>query len=249
MAFVTRRFVHPSRLLGSTVIGISILLVCLLMPAAHSVAATIVLDPGHGGSENGAVSGNDFTEKQFTLSLARRIAERLGSRHRVELTRTADISMAPADRAAVANHLNADLMVSIHAAVAPYCAERSAAIYTHDDARLALPSKRPLQNALDQVDSSQPSWERLQMKHRQRSLQTAGWIKQVMEESDAFDSVSMYSAPLAPLMGADLPAVLLEVGCIHPAAPPEPGEIERQLDAYSESIAKAIDMAVEESVR
>lgn len=249
MAFVARRFVHPSRLFGSTLIGISILIACMLIPAAHTVAATIVLDPGHGGSETGAVSGDDFTEKQFTLSLARRIADRLGLRHRVELTRTADISMAPADRAAVANHFKADLMVSIHAAVAPYCSERTAAIYTHDDARLVIPSKKSLQNDLDQSDTNLPAWDRLQMKHQQRSLQTAGWIKQVMQESDAFDSVSMYSAPLAPLMGADLPAVLLEVGCIHPAAPPEPGEIERQLEAYSESIAKAIDMAVEEPVR
>ena len=103
--------------------------------------------------------------------------------------------------------------------------------------------------ALEQTDNNPPSWDRLQMKHQQRSLQTAGWIKQVMEESDAFDSVSIYAVPLAPLMGADLPAVLLEVGCIHPAAPPESGELERQLDGYAESIAKAIDMAVEEPVR
>jgi N-acetylmuramoyl-L-alanine amidase len=54
----------------------------------------------------------------------------------------------------------------------------------------------------------------------------------------------VYSAPLAPLMGADLPAVLVEVGCFHPTATLDAQAIERQLTEYADAIAKAIETAL-----
>ncbi len=226
-----------------------LLIVWMVVAGTHTMAATIVLDPGHGGSDKGAVSGSAFTEKHYTLSLAQRIADRLGGKHRIELTRKADIAMTPDDRAGAANHLQADLMVSIHAAVAPHCGDRTAAVYYHDDEHLVIPSVGSSGEAFNKTDDQRLAWNRLQMRHQLRSLQVARWIKQALEESDTFDSVSVYPVPLVALLGADLPAVLLEVGCIHPAAPPDTDELERQLNAYAESIAAAIDMAIEEPIR
>ena len=158
-----------SRVLVS-LLGYFFLIASLLLPAVEAQTATIVLDPGHGGKDGGAGSGNAFAEKQFTLMLAQKIAALLGERHRIELTRTADIELSPADRAAVANHMKADLMVSLHAAVNPYCSERTAAVYTHSAERLAMPSATLLQGALDQSETSRTEWNRLQDRHRQRSI-------------------------------------------------------------------------------
>lgn len=227
-------------------LGYFFLIVSLLVPAVGVQAATIVLDPGHGGRDGGAGRGNAYAEKQFTLALAQKIAALLGERHRVELTRTADIELSPADRAAVANHMQADLMVSLHAAVTPYCSERTAAVYYHSAERLAMPTGTSLQGALDQSETSRTEWNRLQLRHRQQSQAVATTIKGSIEGSGSFDQVAAASAPLVTLMGVDRPAILLEVGCIHPSVSLNPQTAEQQIRNYAEPIATAIEAAIDE---
>ena len=70
-----------------------------------------------------------------------------------------------------------------------------------------------------------------------------------MGDSEAFDSVTVSGVPLAPLMGADLPAVLVEVGCIHQAAATDPQTLKQQLDGYAASLAYAIETALIELAR
>ncbi|MFA4945310.1 MAG: N-acetylmuramoyl-L-alanine amidase [Lentisphaeria bacterium] len=75
---------------------------------------TIVLDPGHGGRDQGAAAGG-ILEKAVTLQIARRVAESLRkSGYTVHLTRTTDSTLELAQRPAIANRLRADLFVSIH---------------------------------------------------------------------------------------------------------------------------------------
>jgi len=75
----------------------------------------IVIDPGHGGYDNGAQGPDGTFEKNVTLTLARIIAEELGNTYRVILTRTDDYLLDIPARTAAANHLEADLFISIHA--------------------------------------------------------------------------------------------------------------------------------------
>jgi N-acetylmuramoyl-L-alanine amidase len=78
-------------------------------------AATIVLDPGHGGDEPGAVGPAGTREKDVNLVIAQeaqRRLEALGAR--VVLTRTADYRITLASRAAIVNALHPSLFVSIH---------------------------------------------------------------------------------------------------------------------------------------
>ena len=227
-----------------SLIGFLYLIGLLFLPASHSQAAVIVLDPGHGGNDSGAGRGSEFAEKQFTLALAQEIASLLAARHRIELTRTADIQMAPADRAAVANHLRADLMISLHAAVAPFCSDRTAAVYYHNDERLSIPFGTSVQGNSDVSDTDRPVWAKLQVRHQHQSQYLATALKRALGESEAFDSVTVSGVPLVPLMGADLPAVLVEVGCIHPSAASNPQTLKQQLNGYAESIANAIETAL-----
>ena len=77
--------------------------------------AEVALDPGHGGGEVGAQGPNGLTEKDLNLTLAKRTATELRARGiSVVLTRTADYRIPLSTRAAIANTLETELMVSIH---------------------------------------------------------------------------------------------------------------------------------------
>ncbi|WEG16598.1 N-acetylmuramoyl-L-alanine amidase [Alkalihalophilus pseudofirmus] len=75
----------------------------------------IVIDPGHGGSDPGAV-GNGLQEKEIALDVAQR-AEKLllAAGAHVIMTRDTDVYPTLSDRVKVANDANADLFISIHA--------------------------------------------------------------------------------------------------------------------------------------
>ncbi len=77
---------------------------------------TIVIDPGHGGDETGAVGPGGELEKDLTLELARSLRTRLAQRLpvKVVLTRDGDAELPLDTRAAIANQNKADLFVSIH---------------------------------------------------------------------------------------------------------------------------------------
>ena len=225
--------------------GLLLLAVLIGLPVGAAMAAGIVLDPGHGGNDRGAGAGDEFNEKRFTLSLAQMVAAELSPTYRVELTRSADIELAPADRAGLANHLKADLMVSLHGGVAPYCSHRSAIVYYHDDKPMVLPPTTADRGAAAESGDKFRAWEKLQIRHRQKSRKVAETIRKSLAASDAFDSVAVYRAPLAPLMGADLPAVLLEVGCFNPATALSRSQFEQDLNDFAGPIAGAIVDAVQ----
>jgi N-acetylmuramoyl-L-alanine amidase len=81
-------------------------------------APLIVIDPGHGGKDPGAISPNQgLVEKDVTLAIAvrvKRFLEKLRPGVKVKLTRTRDIFLTLEERAAIANSMNADIFLSIH---------------------------------------------------------------------------------------------------------------------------------------
>ncbi len=84
----------------------------------HSRPLVIVLDPGHGGKDPGAVSPDgSMKEKDFTLDVCLRIQKRLREllpEAEIRLTRNNDTYLGLVERAEIANSLNADLFLSIH---------------------------------------------------------------------------------------------------------------------------------------
>lgn len=76
----------------------------------------IVLDPGHGGKDPGAIGVNGIAEKDIVLTLAKELAKKLRKKMDVEviLTRERDIFVPLEERTAFANVRNADLFVSLH---------------------------------------------------------------------------------------------------------------------------------------
>src|SRR5262249_51356828 len=86
-------------------------------PAAAATPLTIVVDPGHGGTETGAIGPGGLQEKELTLEIAKRVAAALPRvlACRTVLTRDTDVLISLDDRTSVANHEKADLFLSIHA--------------------------------------------------------------------------------------------------------------------------------------
>lgn len=77
--------------------------------------AIIVLDPGHGGTDPGAVNGS-YQEKKYTLDIALKVRSYLQNNYQatVLMTRTTDTTVSLASRTAYANNNGADYFVSIH---------------------------------------------------------------------------------------------------------------------------------------
>lgn len=87
----------------------------LLKPTStYASGPIIVIDPGHGGADPGAVAGG-FTEKELNMQLSRKVVKELESfSSNVYLTRNRDVTMSLQNRVDFAHSKNADLFVSIH---------------------------------------------------------------------------------------------------------------------------------------
>ncbi|WP_035690613.1 N-acetylmuramoyl-L-alanine amidase [Azospirillum halopraeferens] len=95
----------------------------------------IVIDPGHGGVDPGAVGVGGVFEKDITLAVARELKKHLeaSGRYRVKLTRDKDAFMRLRERVAFAREANADLFMSLHADSIGSNAIRGLSVYTLSD--------------------------------------------------------------------------------------------------------------------
>ena len=101
-------------------------LVIFFALATDGFAFVVLIDPGHGGKELGAVSniklrnskGKTYSkkifEKDLTLVLAKKIKERIDKKFSTYLTRSFDRTVTLEQRAALADTVKADLFISIH---------------------------------------------------------------------------------------------------------------------------------------
>ena len=116
------------------------------MPMAQGSAPVlplVVIDPGHGGYDPGAIGRRGTEEKRLTLAAAQALRRKLqeGGKCRVAMTRERDEFISLADRVAFARTRDAALLISLHADSAP--GAKGASVYT-----LAETASDPLAEAL-----------------------------------------------------------------------------------------------------
>ena len=193
-------------------------------PLAEPTAGTlrtVVIDAGHGGDDSGARGPTGVLEKDVTLALARRLKGALESRIgvRVLLTRDADQAVPLDDRAAVANNSKADLFVSLHANASARQTVSGAQIYffstdhAADDGRKPVlpPQTLPTLGGGSRVIEMIP-WEMAQLRHLGESALLAGAVEDRCRDRVRMNPHPVLQAPLRVLAGANMPAVVVEVG-------------------------------------
>lgn len=100
-------------------------------PAPTKKQRIIVLDPGHGGQDPGAVSRSGYYEKNITLNMAKETKELLEKEgYKVVLTRNKDVFIPLRTRIKKAHEAGADLFISIHADSAKNKSAKGLSVYT-----------------------------------------------------------------------------------------------------------------------
>jgi len=189
---------------------------------------TVVIDPGHGGTEEGAKGANGTLEKHVTLAVARRLKAALESRLgiRVILTRDSDQTVGLDERAALANNNKADLFVSLHANASVRPAASGAEVFylaVDDYADAAERVSRGERAAVAVFgggtrDIEVIPWEMAQVRYMEASAALAQAVEASLRERVTMSPRALQQAPFRVLVGANMPAVLIEMGFITNAA-------------------------------
>jgi N-acetylmuramoyl-L-alanine amidase len=216
---------------------------------APSGVNTIVIDPGHGGREVGAKGPGGALEKDLTLQISRRLRDSLAAKgFRVILTRNEDVLLEHDQRTAIANQYHADLFLSVHLNAVPFGTAEGPETYflsleaTDDRARLSAEREnttggvpRPTGSDIDLI-----LWDLAQQRYLKESSRFAELVQDEMAQASGVERRGVKQAPFRVLLGAMMPAVLVEIGFIS-----NPREESRLQSAdYQQQVATALAEAV-----
>lgn len=188
----------------------------------------VVIDPGHGGDNLGAIGVNQVLEKDVTLVISEMLEELLRERlgARTLLTRNSDISMDLAERTKIANDNNADLFVSIHTNASVKKNAQGVETYyldnTNDKASLALAERENESFQRQMDDLAFMLSDLIQNAKLDESILLAHTIQDALVRTlqgyyKGVRDLGVKKAPFYVLVGAHMPCVLVEVSFIdHP---------------------------------
>lgn len=212
---------------------------------------TIVIDPGHGGRQPGAVGATGLAEKTVTLDVARRLQRRLEDHgYRILLTREDDTARTLRERVRFADEAKADLFISIHLNALPVDSLSVVETFYYSP-RGGSPAIERLA-AIKNEDSGYSVGEWRQAMHRlgtamksQESRRLASTIQTVLYRniqqlrSDVVDWGTR-RGPFMVLLGVDVPAVLTEIAVISNRS----DEARLYTSAYREHLAMSLETGI-----
>lgn len=185
---------------------------------------TVIIDAGHGGEETGARGPGGGLEKDVTLAVARRLKAALEARLGVRalLTRDADRTMSLDDRAALANNNKADLFISLHANASLRPGASGAEVFylsLDEYGADALRAARPEGELLPVFGGGSRDiqlilWEMAQARYIEQSAALARLVEAELRERVPMSARAIQQAPFRVLVGANMPAVLVELAFI-----------------------------------
>jgi len=189
----------------------------------------VVIDPGHGGFDSGAVGKNGLQEKEVTLDLGRRLHQALAERGRVRsfLTRTGDYYVPLSERTVIANQYRADLFISIHinanknrqahGSETYFCSEKASSseagrVAALENAVLSYEEKNQRKKGYLDIEQMLAAFG--QKLNWQESGKFAVDFQDRFKTELPFKSRGIHSANFFVLRKAKMPAILLEAGFI-----------------------------------
>ncbi len=183
----------------------------------------IVIDPGHGGKDPGCKTDRKYKEKNITLALAKRLASRLKKEIGCEvfLTRNKDDFLSLEQRTAIANMKKADLFISLH--VNAHKDPRIHGLETYflnmaTDQRAVMVAARENATSERSISDLQTILNDLMMNTKIRESSRLahqvqkGMVGGARKRYKGIRSLGVKQAPFYVLIGAQMPAVLVEVG-------------------------------------
>lgn len=210
----------------------------------------IVIDPGHGGHDPGAIGSNGLFEKDIVLDIAKKLKNILESNplYEVFLTRDKDIFLPLEERTAIANKLNADLFVSLHANASPRREARGIETYLlnwTDDEEAMRVAARENAISLKKMKAMNVQFDIIKVitddlfrqNKRDESIKLAHYVQSsLIKNLENSYNLGVKQALFYVLFGAKMPSVLVEVSFI--SNPVEEDLLSK--DEYRERIAGAI---------
>ena len=191
------------------------------------IIGKIVIDPGHGGKDPGAL-GWGAREKDITLDISKRLKRHLEKNCiKAKLTRSIDHFISLWRRADIANKENADFFVSIHANAARAKSAKGFEVFylseaVDDNARaIAAAENAALKYEDSSFGNTKPStnleatlWDITNSENRVESIELAKYITRSAQRSLSTKDRGVKAARFYVLKGARMPSVLIEVGFI-----------------------------------
>lgn len=213
----------------------------------------IVIDPGHGGRDAGAIGRKKKTkEKDVVLKIARYLRELIDKDSRLQavMTRTGDTFVPLEKRAQIANDSGADLFISIHANASKKTRPRGSQTFflahaNNDDARAVA----QLENAALQYEDREPDdtsvvnfilLDMIQTEFQRESADLAEIVQREFEKNLKIPSRGVDQAGFVILNKAYMPSVLVEAAFISN----EKEEKELRKKSFQKKVAKAIYQSI-----
>lgn len=227
-------------------------------PRADDGKRVVVLDPGHGGIDPGAVARSGLTEKEVVFAFAKVLQAKLraSGKYEVLLTREIDTFMSLGDRVEFARRNGAELFISIHADSIPgrFANEVSGAtVYTlseqaSDEEAKALAAKENRADIIAGVELPAESDEvtsiLIELAQRETKNLSITFAEAVLSKLRTEELISRKPhryAGFRVLKAPDVPSVLLELGYL---TNPE-DEKKLKSEAWRQQVAQAVTKAVD----
>ncbi len=215
----------------------------------------IVLDPGHGGQDPGAIGCSGVYEKNITLAMAKELKQILdkNGQYKVYLTRNRDVFIPLRERVRIARRYKADLFLSIHADSARNKNAKGLSVYTlsetaSDKEAAALAERENKADVIAGMDFAEHSKEvsdvlinLAQRETMNRSSEFANFMVQEMRKSVKLLDNTHRFAGFAVLKAPDVPAILLEMGYLSNR---HEEKLLRQ-SSYRKKLAKSASVAID----
>ncbi|MDD5594732.1 MAG: N-acetylmuramoyl-L-alanine amidase [Candidatus Omnitrophica bacterium] len=219
----------------------------------------IIVDPGHGGNDPGAIGRTGLREKDVNLDIAKRLAKLLRDAGiEVVMTRSSDVFIPLDRRVAIANGAQADLFISIHSNANRARLMNGFEVYYITPAA-TIDSRRALSAAssgrftdLDSdmlagssLDLKATLWDMINNSNRADSIELAHSICRTIQSNLSTCVLGVKSANYFVLRGARMPAVLIETGFVSNS------QEEKLLknSQYRQQVAQAIEQGIENYAR
>jgi len=216
---------------------------------------TIVIDPGHGGGDPGALGRMGTREKDITLDIAQRLKRRflghLG--YQVLLTREADLTLSLEERVRFANQQQTDLFISLHVNFIPgksYGIIETYYFGPNSDRRTLALAQRENQGTHYSMNDFRSVLQNISNTLKlQESRLLARKIQNSLYRNIHLQNGDMYNygvktAPFVVLIGVEMPSILAELSCLSNL------EEERKLsiEAYREEIAGYLEQGIRDYI-